>query len=76
MNGPAHYREAERLLRLADTEPGLAALAQVHATLAQAAATAHLNGTLLHVHDQSFSIDDRAWVKATEVGPSRPGGAE
>jgi len=46
MSGPAHYREAERLLgRAAELEPGPCALtiaeAQVHATLALAAATAY-----------------------------------
>lgn len=46
MNGPQHYVEAERLLALAslgDTDPRdvlTVAAAQVHATLALAAATA------------------------------------
>ena len=44
MTGPEHYREAERLLRHAETPHADAALtladAQVHATLALAAATA------------------------------------
>jgi hypothetical protein len=46
VNGPEHYREAERLLQSADEENfdspeerGLLAAAQVHATLALAAAT-------------------------------------
>ncbi|GAA3717894.1 hypothetical protein [Streptomyces tremellae] len=41
MNGPEHYREAERLLVLADyhDDPDRRAAAQVHATLALAAAT-------------------------------------
>lgn len=46
MNGPEHYAEAERLLLLAAGSPDpagaggrLVAQAQVHATLAQAAAT-------------------------------------
>lgn len=45
MDGPSHYREAERLLRLAEKTPSRdrartdAALAQAHATLALAAAT-------------------------------------
>lgn len=51
MNGPEHYREAERLLDRAenvipDDEPAQAAVAaraQVHATLALAAATAELD---------------------------------
>ncbi|MEV5619462.1 MULTISPECIES: hypothetical protein [unclassified Streptomyces] len=42
MTGPEHYREAERLLALADyhDDPARCAAAQVHATLALAAATA------------------------------------
>lgn len=53
MNGPAHYREAERLLAdVADMDPGfqqinaprVLAEAQVHATLALAAAAAVANG--------------------------------
>ncbi|MDH6282892.1 hypothetical protein [Prescottella agglutinans] len=43
MNGAQHYAEAERLLKLADgTDPRdslIVATAQVHATLAQVAAT-------------------------------------
>lgn len=58
MNGPEHYREAEQLLNSADVAigqfeehgwegkrlvaEGLTAQAQVHATLAQVAATADL----------------------------------
>jgi hypothetical protein len=47
MNGPEHYREAERLAELATEAPTaeramyLAAKAQVHASLALAAATAY-----------------------------------
>ncbi|GCD94046.1 hypothetical protein [Embleya hyalina] len=55
MTGPEHYREAERLLRLAHHNSygdgndaaratALAAEAQAHATLALAAALAHANG--------------------------------
>lgn len=47
MTGPEHYREAERLLEIAATEPETSRLipyytaaAQAHATLALAAATA------------------------------------
>lgn len=47
MNGPAHYREAERLIEIANRdelgspeERYRVAAAQVHATLALAAATA------------------------------------
>lgn len=48
MNGPAHYREAERLLESGEYgeygEQGDTAAAQVHATLALAAATALIDG--------------------------------
>ena len=41
MTGPEHYREAERLLAISSSDnPVTAAEAQVHATLALAAATA------------------------------------
>ena len=44
MTGPEHYREAERLVNLAQNsevfQQSATALAQVHATLALAAATA------------------------------------
>ena len=51
MNGPEHYREAERLAEQSlnadygdeEFRMRLAAVAQVHATLALAAATAELN---------------------------------
>lgn len=59
MNGPQHYREAERLIAavtldgthpdgspfIRSDEPQTIALAQVHATLALAAATAGLDAT-------------------------------
>jgi hypothetical protein len=56
MTGPEHYREAERLIEKAvhlspavdGADPELTALAQVHATLALAAATAlHTAGVYL-----------------------------
>lgn len=54
MNGPEHYREAERLLEVAAEDANIGseeeryslAAAQVHATLAQADATALLAQTL------------------------------
>jgi hypothetical protein len=68
--GPEHYQAAERLINAATSEGGSAndttiaractALAQVHATLAQAAATAmaaYPNGTGMH------SDDFNAWDK-------------
>lgn len=52
MNGPEHYRKAEELLdilvnveRGAEAEPGIIAEAQVHATLALAAALGALDAT-------------------------------
>ncbi|CAL9314213.1 hypothetical protein [Streptomyces sp. SudanB91_2054] len=55
MTGPEHYREAERLIKGLTTDTGavyvedgneqVIALAQVHATLAQAAATALIDET-------------------------------
>lgn len=68
MNGPKHYREAEALLwqaeslnaRNAEARAEMAALvsaAQVHATLAVAAATALTPGGLA-------SASTREWVRA------------
>lgn len=73
MNGPEHYREAERLLagaqNVMDVAPidGLtnrecAVLAQVHATLALAAATALNDGQLGMTGDNS-----QAWADVCEV---------
>lgn len=61
MTGPEHYRKAERLIQEihdegvedAETETLFFREAQVHATLALAAATA------LHVADQDGGSDDR-----------------
>jgi hypothetical protein len=71
MTGPEHYREAERRLLMAWEEDSpqerstqLVAEAQVHATLALAAATAY--------HVVATSVDDREeWGKAigAEVQP-------
>ncbi|WP_275558588.1 hypothetical protein [Streptomyces sp. 5-6(2022)] len=67
MTGPEHYREAERLLAEADNiaEQGgdmgeMIAAAQVHATLAQAAATALIDET---PRSDSFG-NYRAWQDA------------
>lgn len=69
MTGPEHYQEAERIIALvwggtaSDTllsEPKLIALAQVHATLAQAAATAM---TVAQMPDPDFV----AWDKVCGV---------
>ena len=69
MTGPQHYRKAEELAEQAykligqgggqDTAADWAAVAQVHATLAQAAATA-LGG----------AADGRAWADAAGTRPS------
>jgi len=70
MTGPEHYRQAERLLAAAihretiDQTSVRIAEAQVHATLALAAATA--NG-------RSASTEDaRAWREATGGGQGKP----
>lgn len=67
MTGPEHYQEAERLIRVltvaagggrvisAAINPNVAAVAQVHATLALAAATALTDPT---------HLDTRAWARA------------
>lgn len=68
MDGPTHYREAERLLGVAtafSNEPiaqSAYSSAQVHATLALAAATA------LHLANEFYEVDDdaEAWAKAID----------
>lgn len=72
MNGPDHYREAESLLASANDAfdhnavsacSELTALAQAHATLALAAATA-MNGL-----DRMDEDDFREWDKVAGVQP-------
>ena len=81
MNGPKHYREAERLLAgaqgMADTGNGISLrngrevaatevclrLAQVHATLALAAATAY--PATRDWDGESRATDAFAWTEAT-----------
>lgn len=68
MTGPEHYREAERLARLAQGQNYEAAAvtladAQVHATLALAAATVAIN----------LPISDAVWREV--AGPKPDGGA-
>lgn len=60
MNGPEHYAEAERLLEEMDysTSADTLAAAQVHATLALAAATA------LGVLDRGFDCPDATGPEA------------
>lgn len=82
MTGPEHYREAERLLELAsvdtaessceippeqDVPAWLMAAAQVHATLALAAATA----THAIDSDTVSTTAIRQWIRIAEP---RPGG--
>ncbi|MFJ2882378.1 hypothetical protein ACIQGT_14335 [Streptomyces sp. NPDC093108] len=85
MNGPHHYREAERLLVRAHhftygdgadpvTGHALAAEAQAHATLALAAATAMqapVEGT-----EPGMSVTEAtAWYEAAGVKPQQKGDA-
>lgn len=83
MNGPQHYREAERLIKSADffiygdgaapvAGAAMAAQAQVHATLALAAATAMhatVDGTELGPGEGEF----QAWYDAAGVKPRKDG---
>lgn len=73
MTGPEHYREAERLLtvgvgqRGSDTDRICVAAAQVHATLALAAATA-----LSDPNDGMPVPDWTAWNQAAAVPEPKP----
>lgn len=65
MNGPEHYREAERRLAQAHEVEGefadyLMAKAQVHATLALAAATAATQATAYD--GDEYSARSRGWA--------------
>lgn len=73
MNGAAHYLEAERYLDVAHEEPGFGSeatlyylrKAQVHATLALAAATAtQLVGQYVELDEDAF-----AWNEAAGTPP-------
>ena len=72
MDGPSHYREAERLLGVAAAFPNEPVAqsaydsAQIHATLALAAATA------LRTLDEFYEVDNdaEAWLKTASVGVS------
>lgn len=74
MNGPDHYSEAERLVEMGELDgyPGEAerylrdiARAQVHATLALAAATALAN----YCGDRMTEGDSRRWFEAASAHP-------
>ncbi len=79
MTGPEHYREAERLANAAATadlpfghlsSDETLALAQVHATLAHAAATA-----LVATTDTRWSDEDvRGWARVAAV--AKPAGEQ
>ncbi|WP_405554270.1 hypothetical protein [Streptomyces sp. NBC_01171] len=80
MTGPEHYREAERLLRMAhrftygdgaDATVGaaLAAEAQAHATLAHAAATALSAPTAGHDNAGLTETEWDAWASAAATTP-------
>ena len=75
MSGPEHYAEAERLAELAHSPTGaalladgidIAALAQVHATLALAAATVASRFTFIPGEPtREEHVADNAWPEAT-----------
>ncbi|MET9815282.1 hypothetical protein [Streptomyces sp. NPDC006355] len=85
MTGPEHYREAERLAGMAhhftygdgaDPVAGaaLAAEAQVHATLALAAATA-MQAAVDGAEPGMGSAEFQAWYDAAGVKPRTRGGS-
>lgn len=82
MTGPEHYREAERLLdpkgplyvAVPEDIPVLIARAQVHATLALAAATAL--GAIRLDEDGMPSVDENAWLVVASLEDIGHGGAE
>ncbi|MGH8965100.1 MAG: hypothetical protein ACRDXB_07190, partial [Actinomycetes bacterium] len=71
--GPEHYREAERLLRDEYRTDRSVAEAQVHATLALAAATALSDPGA--ADGGMTPVDYMAWEKAAAVQPPSGGGA-
>jgi hypothetical protein len=63
MNGPEHYREAERLINeVGGHDLGAMAEAQVHATLALTAASVRIPGT----GDSSITPDRFVWREALQ----------
>jgi hypothetical protein len=85
MNGPQHYREAERLAARAHhytygdgadpvTGAALAAEAQVHATLALAAATA-MSAPVDGAEDGMSPVEATAWYETAGVKPQPKAGA-
>ena len=82
MTGPEHYREAERRLlmaweedRVSEDVAHLVAEAQVHATLALAAATA-MGAPVDQEPDTGMPpADVKAWCEVAGVKPQPKGGA-
>lgn len=64
MTGPEHYRKAEKLLRDYKGDTNVLRTAQVHATLALAAATAAGSRP-----DGMYVEDFTAWDEAAGVSP-------
>lgn len=84
MTGAEHYREAERLIKGLTTDTGavyvadgneqIIALAQVHATLAQAAAVA-MSAPVDGESDSGLPVRDcTAWYEVAGVKPQPKGG--
>lgn len=82
MNGPEHYREAEKLLGYAEArdaeqrgdeqDMSFLAEAQAHATLALAAATAM--GAAVEDDIAGLTVEEReAWFKVAGVKPGKDG---
>lgn len=73
MNGPQHYKEAERLLEQSSMRPegdldianSEIAEAQVHATLALTAATANQDCKCGLVEAHDVTCPSREWTEAT-----------
>lgn len=83
MTGPEHYREAEAHLASAaqnfmrgDDPTSALAAAQVHATLALAAATALAQPIAGMPDEPGYSQDEYDdWYEAVEIGDTAKGGA-
>jgi len=69
MTGPEHYRKAERLLRDEYRTDRIVAEAQVHATLALAAATA-MQADVDGAEPGMSSPEYNAWYEAAAVKPT------
>lgn len=73
MTGPEHNREAERLLSIANGDDPrdalIVATAQVHATLALAAATAY--PAIVAYTGDEYGHEGRGWANVTAPKPVR-----